>query len=84
MIDPGEVRSVTKFQRNIKEYVGQLKGMNSPLVLNAASYQELLDRLEHVETLAAIQQGVEEIERGEGIPLPEAEARLRLKHGFSR
>jgi prevent-host-death family protein len=95
MIDLREVRSVTEFQRNIKDYVGRLKKKKSPLVLtvngraelvvqDAQSYQELLDRLEHAETVAAIRRGIEQTARGEGIPLEEAEKRLRKKHGFSR
>jgi len=95
MIDLREVRSVTEFQRNLKEYVGQLKRKKTPLVLtvngraelvvqDAACYQALLDRLERAETLAAIRQGMEQFERGEGIPLEQAEQRLRRKHGFSR
>ena len=93
MIDLREVRSVTEFQRNIKDYVGRLKEKKTPLVLtingraeivvqDAESYQVLLDRLEHAETLAAIRRGVEQTGRGEGIPLEEAEKRLRNKHGF--
>ena len=31
MIDLREVRSVTEFQRNIKDYVGQLKQNKTPL-----------------------------------------------------
>ena len=95
MIDLREVRSVTEFQRNLKDYVGQLKGKKTPLVLtvngraelvvqNAESYQALLDRLERAETLAAIRQGMDEFKRGAGIPLEKAEAKLRRKHGFSR
>lgn len=95
MIDLREVRSVTEFQRNIKGYVGRLKKSKTPLVLtvngraelvvqDAASYQLMLDRLEHAETLAAIRRGVEQAKRGESIPLEEAEKRLRKKHGFSR
>jgi prevent-host-death family protein len=95
MIDLGEVRSVTEFQRNLREYVGRLKEKKSPLVLtvngraelivqSAASYQALLDRLERAETVAAIRQGMEQFERGEGIPLKQAERRLRKRHGFSR
>lgn len=95
MIDLREVRSVTDFQRNLKEYVGQLKGRKTPLVLtlngraelvvqNAQSYQALLDRLERAERLAAIRQGIAEIKRGEGIPLAQADHKLRRKHGFSR
>ena len=93
MIDLREVRSVTEFQRNIKDYVGRLKEKKSPMVLtvngraelvvqDAVTYQEILERLERAETVAAIRRGMEQAERGEGIPLSEAEARLRKKHGF--
>jgi prevent-host-death family protein len=95
MIDLREVRSVTEFQRNIKDYVGRLKKNKTPLVLtvngraelvvqDAESYQLMLERLERAETVAAIRQGMEQSGRGEGIPLDEAEMRLRKKHGFSR
>jgi prevent-host-death family protein len=95
VIDLREIRSVTEFQRNIKEYVGQLKEKKTPLVLtvngraelvvqDAESYQLMLDRLERAETVAAIRRGMEQAERGESIPLEEAEKRLRKKHGFSR
>jgi len=95
MIDLREVRSVTEFQRNLKDYVGRLKEKKAPLVLtvngraelivqDADSYQKLLDRLERAETVAAIRQGMEQFERGEGIPLEKAERQLRKRHGFSR
>ena len=94
MIDLREVRSVTDFQRNLKDYVERLKEKKAPLVLtvngraevvvqDAASYQALLDRLERAEAVAAIRQGMEQIERGEGISLKQAERRLRKRHGFS-
>jgi prevent-host-death family protein len=95
MIDLREVRSVTEFQRNIKEYVGRLKKKKTPLVLtvngraelvvqDAESYQEMLDRLERAETLAAIRRGMEQADYGRGIALDETEKRLMKKHGFSR
>jgi prevent-host-death family protein len=95
MIDLREVRSVTEFQRNIKDYVGRLKENKTPLVLtvngraelvvqDAESYQLILERLERAETVAAIRQGMEQVKRGEGIALDEAEMKLRKKHGFSR
>ena len=94
MIDLREVRSVTEFQRNIKDYVGRLKENKTPLVLtvngraelvvqDAESYQLILERLERAETLAAIARSMEQFERGEGISLDEAENKLRKKHGFS-
>jgi prevent-host-death family protein len=95
MIDIREVRSVTDFQRNIKGYVGRLKKRKSPLVLtvngraelvvqDAASYQEMLDRLDRAEALAAIRHGMAEFDRGEGIALDDAVKLLRKRHGFSR
>lgn len=95
MIDLREVRSVTEFQRNIKEYVGRLKDKKTPLVLtvngraelvvqDAGSYQTMLDRLERAETLVAVRRGIEQFDREEGIPLNKAEKQLRKKHGFSR
>lgn len=88
MIDLREVRSVTEFQRNLKGYVGRLRDRKTPMVLtvngraelivqNAVSYQALLNRLERAETVAAIRQGMEEFERGEGVSLKQAERRLR-------
>ena len=64
MIDLREVRSVTEFQRNIKDYVGRIKKNKTPLVLtvngraelvvqDAESYQLILERLDRAETLAA-------------------------------
>ena len=95
MIDLREIRSVTEFQRNIKDYVGRLKKNKTPLVLtvngraelvvqDAESYQVMLERLERAETLAAIKRGIDQFERREGIPLEEAEKKLRAKQGFSR
>jgi prevent-host-death family protein len=95
MIDLREIRSVTEFQRNIKDYVDRLKKNKTPLVLtvngraelvvqDAESYQVMLERLERAETLAAIKRGMDQFERREGIPLDEAEKKLRAKSGFSR
>ena len=95
MIDLREVRSVTEFQRNIKGYVGRLKKKRTPLVLtvngraelvvqDARSYQELLDRVERAETVAAIQRGLKEFEEGKGRPAREALEELMSKHGISR
>jgi prevent-host-death family protein len=95
MIDLRDIRSVTEFQRNIKGYVGQLKKKKTPIVLtvngraeivvqDADSYQQMLNRLDRAETVSAIRRGIEQTARGEGIPLDQAEKRLRKKHGFSR
>jgi PHD/YefM family antitoxin component YafN of YafNO toxin-antitoxin module len=90
MIDLREVRSVTEFQRNIKDYVGRLKENKTPLVLtingraelvvqDAESYQLILERLERAETIAAIHSGLRDAEEGRLQPLEEAAAAIRAK-----
>jgi PHD/YefM family antitoxin component YafN of YafNO toxin-antitoxin module len=93
MIDLRDVRSVTEFQRNLKEYFIRLKKHRTPLVLtvngraevvvqDAEGYQRLLDRLERAETLAAVKRGIEDVKQGRSMPLAKAVAKLRKKHGF--
>ena len=93
MIDLREVRSVTEFQRNIKDYVGRLKENKTPLVLtvngraelvvqDAVSYQEILDRLELAETVASIRRGMKNAEEGRVTSLDEVAKQLRAKHGL--
>jgi prevent-host-death family protein len=93
MIDLREIRSVTDFQRNLKDYVVRIKQKKTPLVLtvngraelvvqDAGSYQALLDRLEEAEAAAAVREGMDQIKHGKGIPWPEAKKRLLKKHGF--
>ena len=95
MIDLREVRSVTDFQRNAKQYVGKLKKSGTPLVLtvngraelvvqDAASYQSLLDRLEELEVVAAIRIGLEEAKAGKGQPAIQALEELGKKLGLRR
>ncbi len=61
-----------------------VNGRAEIIVQDAGSYQALIDRLERAETVAAIRQGMQQFERGEGVPLKKAERRLRKIHGFSR
>jgi len=95
MIDLTEIRSLTEFVRHSKECVGRIKEKRFPMVLtvngkaevvvqDAESYQKLLDRLDRIETLEAIRQGLEEAERGEGRPAREVFAELSAKYGISR
>ena len=95
MISLRDIRSLTDFQRNTKQYLQHLKETQNPLVLtingkaevivqDAEAYQSLLDRLERAEAVAAIQQGLAEFERGEGRPAKAALEALRGKHGIPR
>ena len=53
-------------------------------VQDAASYQLMLDRPHHVETLAAIQEGMASAERGELKPAAQILAEMRAKYGLVR
>jgi prevent-host-death family protein len=95
MIDLREIRSVTEFQRNAKEYVGKLKDSKTPLVLtvngpaelviqDAASYQGMLDRLEELEAVAAIRIGLQDLENGRVRPARKALKALGERLGIQR
>jgi PHD/YefM family antitoxin component YafN of YafNO toxin-antitoxin module len=95
MINLQDIRSLTEFQRNSRQFLQHLKETRNPLVLtvngkaevvvqDAEAYQLLLDRLERAEAIAAIRQGLAEFERGEGRSAREALEELRVKHGISR
>jgi len=95
MLDTREIHSLTDFLRNHKVHVARLKVTQVPEVLtvngkaevvvqDAASYQAMLDRLHHMETIAAIQAGMASAERGELKPAAQVLAEMQAKYGLSR
>jgi prevent-host-death family protein len=95
MISLDDIQSLTDFKRNTAKYLKKMKKTKRPVVLtvngraelvvqDARAYQEMLERIERAETVAALRQGIEEFETGEGRPAREALEELRRKHGISR
>ena len=95
MLDTREIHSLTDFLRNHKAHVARLKKTHVPEVLtvngkaevvvqDAASYQSMVDRLRHMETLAAIQEGMASAERGELKPAAQVLDEMRAKFGLAR
>ncbi len=95
MLDARKIHPLTDFLRNHKAHVTRLKKTRAPEVLtvngkaavvvqDAASYQLMLDRLHHMETLAAIQEGMASAERGELKPAAQVLDEMRAKYGLSR
>lgn len=89
--DLNEVHSLTEFQRNAKEHISRIKKSRRPIVLtvngrkeaivqDAKSYQELLDTLEGLEAIAAIDKGLKESKQGKGVPAREFLEKMRRKH----
>lgn len=85
-----DINSLSNFKRNTQVFVKQLKESGSPVVLtvngvselvvqSAESYQALLERLEYLEAVQGIQEGLEEFDQGEGQPAAEALTALRTK-----
>ena len=94
MLDAREIHSLTDFLRNHKAHLARLKETQTPEVLtvngkaevvvqDAASYQSMLDRLHHIEKIAAIQEGMASAERGELKPAAQVLNEMRAKYGLS-
>jgi hypothetical protein len=95
MLDTRGIHPLTDFLRNHKAHVARLKETQAPEVLtvngqaevvvqDAASYQLMLDRLHHMETLAAIQEGMASAERSELKSAAQVLDEMRAKYGLSR
>ena len=88
MLDTREIHPLTDFLRNHKAHMTRLKETHAPEVLtvngkaeiviqDAQSYQHMLDRLHHMETIAAIQEGMASAERGELKPAAQVFEEMR-------
>jgi PHD/YefM family antitoxin component YafN of YafNO toxin-antitoxin module len=93
MLDTRQIYSLTDFLRNHKAHVVRLKETRMPEVLtvngraevviqDVESYQALLDRLHHLETLAAIREGIASAERGELKPAEQVFAEMQARYGL--
>jgi prevent-host-death family protein len=85
-----DINSLSNFKRKTPEFVEQLKTTRSPLVLtvngvaelvvqSADSYQQLVDRLEYLETVAGVRQGLTELTEGKAVPAGPALEELRSR-----
>ncbi len=85
-----DINSLSNFKRKTPEFMEQLKTTQSPLVLtvngvpelvvqSAAGYQQLLDRMEYLETVAGIRRGLDELAAGQAVPAVSALEDLRGK-----
>jgi hypothetical protein len=93
MLSTRQIHSLTDFLRNYKTYVARLKETKAPEILtvngraeiviqDAESYQDLLDRLHHMETLTAIREGIASAEHGELKPAEQVFSEMQTKYGL--
>ena len=92
-IHVGEIHPLTDFLRNAKTHIAHLKETGKPevltvngkaevVVLDAASYQAMLDQLERTDLIESLKQSLREIEEGRVRPADEVFAELKAEYGF--
>jgi len=75
---------VARLKKTRAPKVLTVNGRAEVVVQDAASYQLMLERLRHMETLAAIQEGMASAERGELKPAAQVFDEMRAKYGLPR
>lgn len=91
MIRVTDIHPLTDFLRNSKKHLQRLRKARRPelltvngkaavVVQDAASYQQLMERLERVEALEGIRRGIEAMKRGEVRPLDAVLDDLKAKY----
>jgi prevent-host-death family protein len=90
-----DIHSLTDFKRKTAVFMKQLKARQRPVVLtvngkaalivqDADSYQKLLEAADRFESISALQEGMAQSKRGEGLSLEKFDKSMRTKHGIPR
>ena len=85
------IRPLSEFQRSAKSFLEEMRESKSSLVLtvngkaaavvqDAESYQDMVERLELLESLLGLRKSLEEFKQGKGVPLDKAFQSLRDKY----
>jgi PHD/YefM family antitoxin component YafN of YafNO toxin-antitoxin module len=88
-----DIESLSNFKRNTVKFLEQMKETREPVVLtingkaelvvqDAQAYQALLDRVDYLETMKAIEQGLKDVKDGKTVVLEDFIADMRKKHGI--
>ena len=88
MIDLTQIHPVTDFVRNYKSFLKRIKQTGRPeiltvngkpeyVLLDAASYQAIAAELERSRFVDAVNQGIEEMNAGRGVPAAAAFEQIR-------
>jgi prevent-host-death family protein len=90
-----DIRSLSDFKRNSREFLEQMRETGNPVVLtingkaevvvqDAASYQRMLSYIDEMEALEGIKRGLANVEAGRVTPLEKFEKDFRKKHAIPR
>lgn len=86
---------MSHFKRNSREFLERMRETGNPVVLtingkaevvvqDAASYQRLLNYIDHMEALEGIKRGLADVEAGRVTPIEKFEKDFRKRHGIPR
>ncbi|MFN7715896.1 MAG: type II toxin-antitoxin system Phd/YefM family antitoxin [Pseudanabaenaceae cyanobacterium] len=89
-----DIQPLSTFKRNTNQLITQMKNTGHPIVLtingkaelviqDAISYQNLLDRLEELETIMGIRKGLEDLTQGCTRTVNQFVEEMQRKHGIS-
>ena len=89
-----DIQPLSTFKRNTNELITQMRNTGHPIVLtingkaelvvqDAASYQQLLNTIEELETIIGIKKGLEDLAQGRTRPLNKFVEEMQKKHGIS-
>jgi len=90
-----DIQSLTDFKRHTVDFMKQIKASHRPLVLtvngkaelvvqDAGAFQKLVELADRFEAISAVQEGMAQSKRGEGISLDKFDKHMRKKYGISR
>lgn len=93
VIKTRNINPLTDFLRNSKVHIARLKETRTPEILtvngkaeivvqDAVSYQEMLDELEQARFLAAVREGLNDLDAGRTHSMAEVKAEMKTKYGF--
>ncbi|MBP0030016.1 type II toxin-antitoxin system Phd/YefM family antitoxin [Roseofilum sp. Guam] len=91
MLNLSRTRSLDQVQEAVPAILDELKTDKTPIVItidgkaaavlqDAESYQNLLDKLESLETIVGIRKSLEEFEQGQGISIRQAWEEFQQKY----
>ena len=93
MLETQNIHSLTDFLRNHKSHMARLKETRLPealtvngkaevVLMDAETYQEMANKIDRMETINAIREGIASAERGELKPVEQVYAEMRTKYGI--
>ena len=93
MTDLTNSHTLTEFQRNAKAFIDDLNVSKEPMLLTVngkvqaviidpASFQEMERKLEKERFMAAVKEGLKDIDEGRTRPIEDVYNEMKAKHGF--